>query len=118
MTDLSEKQYNSVILNRSYCQSIDTPILDDSKSSLKDIIPNEESSSDSFTTETLIDIINTLNSRESKVISEYFGIGADQKSIKEIAQELNIGEERVRQLKKEGIKRLRQRYGNILKTLL
>lgn len=118
-TNLSEKQYNSVLLNRSYCQSIDSPISDDSKSSLKDIIPNEDSPfTDSFTRDTLIDIISNLNSRESKVISEYFGIGTDQKTVKEIALELNIGEERVRQLKKDGIKRLRQRYGNVLKTLL
>lgn len=118
-TNLSEKQYNSVLLNRSYCQSIDSPISDDSKSSLKDIIPNEDSPfADSFTRDTLIDIISNLNPRESKVISEYFGIGTDQKTVKEIALELNIGEERVRQLKKDGIKRLRQRYGNVLKTLL
>lgn len=120
LTNLTQKQYDSVILDKSYCQSLDTPVSNDEKTTLKDIIEDKiPEYSDSFTIDTINDGLKFLNERERKVITEFYGLnGCEEKTIKEIAKELNLGEERIRQLRKGGIIKLRQRYGNVLKTLL
>ena len=119
LSNLTEKQYNSVILDKSYCQSIDTPINDDENSTLENFLTSEEKFSDVFTQETVSKCLKVLNPREYKVISEYYGLdGQDEKSIKEIAKEMGLGDERIRQLRKNGVKKLNKRCGKILKTLL
>jgi len=120
LTNLTQKQYDSTILDKSYCQSIDTPITDDGKTTVEDtladtIIPF----TDTFTKETISSALKILNSREYKVITEYYGLeGKYEKSIKDIAKELGLGDERVRQIRKAAVKKLNKRCGNILKTLL
>jgi RNA polymerase primary sigma factor len=120
LTNITQKQYDSVVLNKSYCQSIDTPITDDGKTTVEDtladtIIPF----TDTFTKETISSALKILNSREYKVITEYYGLeGKYEKSIKDIAKELGLGDERVRQIRKAAVKKLNKRCGNILKTLL
>ena len=119
LSNLTEKQYNSVVLDKSYCQSIDTPINDDENSTLENFLTSEEKFSDVFTQETVSKCLKVLNPREYKVISEYYGLdGQDEKSIKEIAKEMGLGDERIRQLRKNGVKKLNKRCGKILKTLL
>ena len=120
ITNITEKQYNSVILNKSYCQSIDTPITEDGKSSVEDILTEEvKPFSDFFTKEAILDSLKVLNPREYKVVTEYYGLGGNsERSIKEIAKEMNLGDERIRQLRKEAIKKLSRRCGKTLKTLL
>ena len=120
LTNLSQKQYNSVILNKSNCQSIDFPISEDGKTTVEDILFEEPGDlSDSFTKDAINRCLKVLNSREFKVITWFYGLnGETEHSIKEIAQEMNLGDERVRQLRKNGIKKLKEKQGNILKTLL
>lgn len=120
LSNITQKQYDSVILNKSYCQSLDTPITEDGKSSIEDIIPEEVNPlSDLFTKESILDSLKVLNPREYKVITEYYGLNGNyEKTIKEIAKEMNLGDERIRQLRKEAIKKLNKRCGKTLKTLL
>ena len=117
---ITEKQYNSVILNKSYCQSIDTPVTEDGKSTIEDLLSEEvKPLSDVFTKEAISNSLKILNSREYKVITEYYGLeGKSERTIKEIAKEMNLGDERIRQLRKEAIKKLERRCGKTLKTLL
>ena len=119
LANITQKQYQSVIMDKSYCQSLDTPITEDGKSTVEDVITDEEPK-DSFTTDTILQCIDkALNAREKKVIIEFYGIGGiPEKSIKEIAVEMGLGDERVRQLRKSGVKKLGQKCGNILKSLL
>lgn len=120
LTNITKKQYDSVVLNKSYCQSIDTPITEDGKSSVEDILTEEvKPFSDFFTKEAILDSLKILNPREYKVVTEYYGLGGNsERSIKEIAKEMNLGDERIRQLRKEAIKKLSKRCGKTLKTLL
>lgn len=117
---ITEKQYNSVILNKSYCQSMDTPVTEDGKSTIEDLLSEEvKPLSDVFTKEAISNSLKILNSREYKVITEYYGLeGKSERTIKEIAKEMNLGDERIRQLRKEAIKKLERRCGKTLKTLL
>lgn len=120
LANITQKQYNSVVLNKSYCQSIDTPVTDDGKTTVEDVLTEDiKPFSDGFTKEAISDSLKVLNAREYKVITEYYGLdGQFERPIKEIAKEMNLGDERVRQLRKEAIKKLSKRCGKTLKTLL
>ena len=120
LSNITQKQYDSVVLNKSYCQSLDTPITEDGKSSIEDIIPEEINPlSDLFTKESILNSLKVLNPREYKVITEYYGLNGNyEKTIKEIAKEMNLGDERIRQIRKEAVKKLNKRCGKTLKTLL
>lgn len=110
LTNLTQKQYDKTILDKSYCQSLDTPLYEDIK--LQDVIPNNEGEED-FIQDALLKCLETLNSREKKIIKEYFGIGCPARKIQEIAEDLKLGPERIRQLKKSALEKLKK-YKNIL----
>lgn len=120
LANVTQKQYDSVIMNKSYCQSIDVPISEDEKTTIEDILVSEQIPfTDTFTKESINNSLKVLNEREYKVISEFYGLdGKTEKSIKEIAKEMNLGDERIRQIRKGAIKKLEKRCGKILKTLL
>jgi RNA polymerase primary sigma factor len=120
LTNLTQKQYNSTIMNKSYCQSIDSPITDDGKTTIEDVLTEEQKPfSDNFTKEAISNSLKILNPREYKIITEYYGLDGNlEKSIKEIAKEMDIGDERVRQIRKSAIKKLKKKCGKTLETLL
>lgn len=120
LANVTQKQYDSVVMDKSYCQSIDTPITDDGKTTLGDtLVENPAKFTDNFTKETILKALNCLNEREYKVITEFYGLGGQyERPIKEIAKEMNLGDERVRQIRKGAVKKLEKRCGKALKTLL
>jgi RNA polymerase primary sigma factor len=120
LTNLTQKQYDSVIMDKSYCQSIDSPITEDGKTTIEDVLSEEISQfSDTFTKDSIEHSLKVLNSREYKVITEFYGLcGNYERGIKDIAKELNLGDERIRQIRKGAIKKLEKRCGKTLKTLL
>lgn len=120
LTNLTQKQYNSVVMDKSYCQSIDTPITEDGKTTVEDTLTDEiKPFTDTFTKDTISNVLKILNPREYKVITEFYGLdGYTEKSIKDIAKEMNLGDERIRQIRKGAIKKLEKRCGKTLKTLL
>lgn len=120
LANITQKQYDSVVMDKSYCQSIDSPITDDGSTTLGDVLSeNIIPFSDTFTKDAISKALRCLNPREYKVITEFYGLdGQYERPIKEIAQEMNLGNERIRQLRKEAIKKLEKRCGKTLKTLL
>ena len=120
LTNFTQKQYNSVVMDKSYCQSIDTPISDDGETTLENVLTEDvKPFTDSFTKDTISNALKVLNDREYKIITEYYGLnGQYERSIKEIAEELGLGDERIRQIRKAAIKKLEKRCGKTLKTLL
>jgi RNA polymerase primary sigma factor len=120
LTNYTQKQYDSVIMNKSYCSSLDTPVSDDERVLLSDTIAEEPTTFiDNFTKDAISNSLKVLNPREYKVITEFYGVdGAVEKPIKDIALEMGLGNERVRQIRKGAIKKLKARCGNTLKTLL
>ena len=119
LTNLTQRQYNSTIMDKSYCQSLDTPISSDGEMTVEDVLVYEDNNRDPFTRDSVKNCLKILNSREKLVITKFYGLEDGKEwTIKEIAEELNLGEERVRQLRKNAIKKLKERCGNILKNLL
>lgn len=113
LTNLTQEQYNKVLMDKSFCESIETPIKEDL--TLKDLLESSENiDNDDFVTEALLQFISRLNEREAKIVKESFGIGCPQKKLKELGLELGLGPERVRQIRNSGIKKLKK-FSNILR---
>lgn len=120
IANVTQKQYDSVVMDKSYCQSLDTPLTEDNSTTIGDTLTEEPSLfTDTFTKETISKVLKCLNNREYKVITEFYGLNGEyEHSIKEIALEMGLGDERIRQIRKGAIKKLEKRYGKTLKTLL
>jgi RNA polymerase primary sigma factor len=108
--------------------SVDAPISnsDESKSTLMDILHNEEQQMpdtdlmhDSLRNE-VADILSTLDEREAEVIRLSFGIGSNQKAtLEEIGERFNLTRERIRQIKENALRKLRSsKRSNKLKDYL
>jgi RNA polymerase primary sigma factor len=105
--------------------SMDAPFVEGEDNSLIDVMPNEDSPNadrglinESLTKE--IDrALATLTEREQKILRQFFGLGAQEKTLEEIGEELHLTRERVRQIKEKAIKKLKQNYrSHILRTYL
>lgn len=100
--------------------SMDAPLLnnDENKNSLKDIIPNvnqhlpdKELMKESLEKE-VANILSNLDKREAEVIRLSFGIGSGHKAtLEEIGERFNLTRERIRQIKENALKKLRNKKG-------
>ena len=93
--------------------SLETPVGDDD-STLGDFLENQESQSpyDAVQTRELSgrvnDILETLTDREEKIIRLRFGIGEKAEyTLEEIGKRFNVSRERIRQIEKKALNRLR-----------
>jgi len=114
LTEFSADEIKSSYLDNSRCFSIDQKVSDESETELVDIIPGEtmedidvKLNSDSLKHE-INSILTTLTDRESQILNMFFGLnGSKEYGLKEIGEELNLTNERVRQLKEIALKKLR-----------
>jgi RNA polymerase primary sigma factor len=108
--------------------SVDAPLSsgDENKSTLMDILYNEEQPSpdaelihDSLKSEVAI-VLSTLDEREAEVIRLSFGIGTNQRAtLEEIGERFNLTRERIRQIKEKALRKLRtSKRSNKLKEYL
>jgi RNA polymerase primary sigma factor len=52
--------------------------------------------------------LRSLNDREGKVVAAYYGIGQEHQTMAEIAQDLGLKRERVRQIRNRAVRRMRK----------
>lgn len=93
--------------------SLETPVGDDD-STLGDFLENQESISpyeavkNQELSERVTNILETLSPREEKIIRLRFGIGEDAEyTLEEIGKRFNVSRERIRQIEKKALNRLR-----------
>lgn len=93
--------------------SLETPVGDED-STLGDFIENRDAISpydvvkDKELTERIRGILSTLSPREEKIIRLRFGIGEDgEYTLEEIGKRFNVSRERIRQIEKKALNRLR-----------
>ncbi len=106
--------------------SMDAPINNEEDNNMYDVLQSSETPSPdrNLINESLAyeieRALNTLSSRESKVLKLYFGLGLKHPyTLEEIGEELNLTRERVRQIKEKAIKRIQfTTRSRILKTYL
>ena len=61
--------------------------------------------------------LRSLNERERTVVDAYFGIGQDNLTMAEIAADMNLKRERVRQIRDRAVRRLKKAYRRRLEEL-
>lgn len=114
--EISEKDIDlELALNPGKLTSLDTTINDDESSTLSEVIenPNSEAADhnliqESFNKEIESILNNRLSERDSKVVKMVFGINQEYAVPKEVvAEKFGIGTERVRQIIKASIKKLK-----------
>lgn len=104
--------------------SLETPFNDEDAGCLLDVIPNsnstetDEYSSRNDLSSSIELVLSKLPFRESDILRMSFGIGMNAMQNEEIADRFGIGCERVRQIQKEALNKLKIEYGDILRELL
>lgn len=122
--DIDFSKANLAITSNLRTMSLDTPFNDEDVSSLIDVVPNNDSENpdselvNNNISEKIIEVLNKLSYREQDVIKMSFGIGMFPMQNEEIANRFGITSERVRQIIKEALEKIRLEYSDSLKELL
>jgi RNA polymerase primary sigma factor len=116
-TELTEKEVKISVNDAMSYVSIDDKIKEDSDSEIGDFIPGEtmDDIDKKINLNSLKEEINSvfedLSNREIRILNMHFGLnGYHEMSLKEIGEELELTNERVRQIKEFALKKLRM-YG-------
>lgn len=121
-TDFTEEKVEDLIKYNNTCSSMDVVIDEDNNSTIGDLIPSYVKSDDDLVIdsdkEELNKIISNLPNRNADIIRMFFGIGMQALSLEEIGVRFGMSEERIRQLREEGLEILRSNYSEELKELL
>lgn len=101
-------------------RSVDAPLGSKNNVSLLSVLVNVNSPMAdervySSTTEAAVEkALGVLNERESRVVNAYFGIGQDNLTMAEIAEDMGLKRERVRQIRNTAVRKLRKSYKQML----
>lgn len=128
LLDVTPDEVAYIIQISSRQVSMDAPASssEDNKSTLKDVLHNEEQAmpdndlmNDSLKSE-IANVLSTLEKREAEIIKLSFGIGTNQKAtLEEIGAKFNLTRERIRQIKEKALRKLRtSKRSNKLKDYL
>ena len=116
-------KHDEVARQQSMPLSVDAPLGHRANMSLLSVLVNKDAplADERVHSEVIEDAVEfalgSLDKRESKVINSYFGIGQEHETMAEIAEDLDIKRERVRQIRDKAIRKLRKAYKNRLKDL-
>ena len=94
---------------------LERPVGDDSDAELGDFIEDEdvpapyESVAQTLLAEDLTDILNRLSPREARILRLRYGLqDGESRTLKEVGEMFGLSRERIRQLEKEALRKLRQ----------
>ena len=94
--------------------SLETPIGEEEDSHLGDFIPDDdapapaEAAAFTLLKEQLIDVLDTLTTREEKVLRLRFGLDDGRaRTLEEVGKEFNVTRERIRQIEAKALRKLR-----------
>ena len=127
LIDVDEAQIRTAVSANTHTTSIDAPCGDDDDGSMADMVlsdDNDLKSDSSLEKESMVQFVNdllreVLSDREQKIVRESFGIGVMEKSLEEIATDMGMTRERIRQLREKAIRKIRfSKYANTLRQYL
>lgn len=97
-------------------RSVDAPLRTNSNLSLLAVLAdNRETASDErvykdSVVEAIEHGLGALNDRERRVVTAYFGLGQERLTMAEIAEDMGLKRERVRQIRDKAVRQLRKAY--------
>lgn len=115
-TDVSARQQSKAL-------SVDAPLGRRANMSLLSVLVNPDSpmADERVHSEAIENAIEfallSLSQRESKVVNAYFGIMQEHETMAEIAEDMGLKRERVRQIRDKAVRKLRKTYKQKLKDL-
>lgn len=101
--------------------SVDAPLGHRTNMSLLSVLVNKDAplADERVHSEAIEDAIEyaleTLDERERQVVNAYFGIDQENETMAEIAEDMDLKRERVRQIRDKAVRKLRKAYRNKLK---
>jgi RNA polymerase primary sigma factor len=97
--------------------SLDAPLGDDNEANIYDLMPDEVMESpDDFLErdgikQSVGELLDVLNPQERSVVSSYFGLNLETDfNLEQIGKKLNISKERVRQIKKKALEKMKANH--------
>lgn len=127
MLEVDEAQVAAAMNAGLHATSIDAPLGNEDDGSMADLLASDDNGLRSDSTvdkESMTQFINdllreVLNHREQKVIKESFGIGQMEKSLEEIADNMGMTRERIRQVREKALRKIRlSKYASTLRQYL
>ena len=112
-----------VTLQQSMPLSVDAPLGHRANMSLLSVLVNQDApmADERVHSEAIEEAVeyalDGLDERESKVINAFFGIGQEHETMAEIAEDLDLKRERVRQIRDKAVRKLRKAYKYKLREL-
>jgi RNA polymerase primary sigma factor len=103
--------------------SVDAPLGHRTNMSLLSVLVNKDAplADERVHSEAIEDAIEyalgTLDVRERRVVNAFFGIDQEHETMAEIAEDMDLKRERVRQIRDKSVRKLRKAYRNKLKSL-
>ena len=103
--------------------SLDAPLGHRTNMSLLSVLINQDApmADERIYSEAIEDAIEfalgTLDQRETKVIDAFFGIGQERETMAEIAEDMDLKRERIRQIRDKAVRKLRKAYKARLREL-
>ena len=107
----------------SYPQSLDAPLGHRTNVSLLSVLVNQDAPLadervHSETTEAAVEFaLGVLDKRETKVVNAFFGIDQERETMAEIAEDMDLKRERVRQIRDKAVRKLRKAFKSRLREL-
>ncbi len=112
--ELSEHKVREIIRISQEPVSLETPIGEEEDSHLSDFIPDEEApapadaASHALLREQIVEVLNSLSIRESKVLQMRFGlVDGRPRTLEEVGREFHVTRERIRQIEAKALRKLR-----------
>jgi RNA polymerase primary sigma factor len=113
--DMPGEQVQRLLDYSLHAISLDEPIGEDGDTYLENYIENTNAPNpfaevrQNFLSEDVIDALNVLTEREAQILTLRFGLGgARQHTLKELGEKFGITRERIRQIQKSALKKLRE----------
>ena len=108
---------------QSYPLSVDAPLGHRTNMSLLSVIVNQDAplADERVHSESIEDAIeyalSALDERESRVVNAFFGINQEHETMAEIAEDMDLKRERIRQIRDKAVRKLRKAYKSRLREL-
>ncbi len=110
--DLTPEEVHSLRYSMPGSVSIDTPLSDESDGTIgsmlaSDTAPTDDGLEQESVRQEVSALLDSLSDRDATILRRSFGIGEREQSIDQIAEDIGLSRERVRQIREAAIRRVR-----------